>query len=289
MSEHSVHHARWTRLTTDELYGIVVLRNRVFALEQRVTAEDFDGRDREPDTEHWWFGTDTDAVGYLRLIRPAADEVHPAGRGAAGVGDRPGRHRPRSTADRAIAGRLVAAVLDGHGHDPFVLHAQEYVAALYERYGFVRFGEPYDEAGIRHVGMHRARALMDTRARYAAYADRIAGRLAVVRRLGTVARRPASSRSSPRSPSSSGSRNCSSRSRGGWARTRRTRVRCARSDWRPAPPWSRPSPPPRCRPTTRGGSVPSSRCSRRSPSGPRGRSAWSTPVPPRGCARSRTG
>ncbi|WNY32768.1 hypothetical protein Q9Q99_10405 [Curtobacterium flaccumfaciens] len=35
MSEHSVHHARWTRLTTDALYGIVVLRNRVFALEQR--------------------------------------------------------------------------------------------------------------------------------------------------------------------------------------------------------------------------------------------------------------
>lgn len=154
MSEHSVHHARWTRLTTDELYGIVVLRNRVFALEQRVTAEDFDGRDREPDTEHWWFGTDTDAVGYLRLIRPAADEVHPDGAAPPAwvigrVATDP-EHR-----GQGIAGRLVAAVLDEHGHDPFVLHAQEYVAALYERYGFVRFGEPYDEAGIRHVGMHR--------------------------------------------------------------------------------------------------------------------------------------
>ena len=56
---------------------------------------------------------------------------------------------------QGIAGRLVAAVLDEHGQDPFVLHAQEYVAALYERYGFVRFGDPYDDAGIRHVGMHR--------------------------------------------------------------------------------------------------------------------------------------
>jgi len=154
MSEHSVHHARWTRLTTDELYGIVVLRNRVFALEQRVEAEDFDGRDREPDTEHWWFGTDTRVVGYLRLIRPAADEAHPLAAAAPAwvigrVATDP-EHR-----GNGIAGRLVAAVLHAHGHDPFVLHAQEYVAALYERHGFVRFGVPYDEAGIRHVGMYR--------------------------------------------------------------------------------------------------------------------------------------
>ncbi|OIH97463.1 MULTISPECIES: GNAT family N-acetyltransferase [unclassified Curtobacterium] len=154
MSEHSVRRARWTRLTTDELYGIVVLRNRVFALEQRVTAEDFDGRDREPDTEHWWFGTDTEAVGYLRLIRPAADEVHPPGTTPPAwvIG------RVATSPDhrgRGIAGRLVAAVLAEHEGDPVVLHAQEYVAALYERHGFVRFGEPYDEAGIRHVGMHR--------------------------------------------------------------------------------------------------------------------------------------
>ena len=47
-------------------------------------------------------------------------------------------------------------MLGEHGHEPVVLHAQEYVAALYERHGFVRFDEPYVEAGIRHVGMYRA-------------------------------------------------------------------------------------------------------------------------------------
>lgn len=154
MSEHSVHRARWDRLTTDELYGIVVLRNRVFALEQRVTAEDFDGRDRHADTEHWWFGTDAEAVGYLRLVRPAPDEPHPSGATPPAwvigrVATDP-RHR-----GRGIAGRLVTAVLAEHGHEPFVLHAQEYVAGLYEQHGFVRFGEPYVEAGIPHVGMHR--------------------------------------------------------------------------------------------------------------------------------------
>ncbi|MBT2501786.1 GNAT family N-acetyltransferase [Curtobacterium sp. ISL-83] len=154
MSEHSVHRARWDRLTTDELYGIVRLRNRVFALEQRVTAEDFDGRDRDPDTEHWWFGTDADPVGYLRLLRPGAAEVHPAD--SAGPSWVIGRvatdpdHRGNGIADG-----LVAAVLAEHGHEPIVLHAQEYVAGLYERHGFVRFGAPYVEAGIRHVGMYR--------------------------------------------------------------------------------------------------------------------------------------
>ncbi len=147
-------HARWDRLTTDELYGIVRLRNRVFALEQRVSDEDFDGRDREPDTEHWWFGADDETVGYLRLIRPAAGEVHPEGTAPPSwVIGRVATHPEHR--GRGIAGRLVAAVLDRHGHEPFVLHAQEYVAALYERHGFVRFGEPYVEAGIRHVGMHR--------------------------------------------------------------------------------------------------------------------------------------
>ncbi|MDT0211622.1 GNAT family N-acetyltransferase [Curtobacterium sp. BRD11] len=154
MSEHSVRHARWTRLTTDELYGIVRLRNRVFALEQRVTADDFDGRDREPDTEHWWFGAEGDPVGYLRLVRPAPDEDHPAAsEPPAWVIGRVATHPDHR--GQGIAGRLVAGVLEAHGHEPFVLHAQEYVASLYERHGFVRFGAPYDEAGIRHVGMHR--------------------------------------------------------------------------------------------------------------------------------------
>ncbi|MGU3411756.1 GNAT family N-acetyltransferase [Microbacterium sp. M1A1_1b] len=154
MSRHSVHRARWTRLTTDELYGIVRLRNRVFALEQRVTDEDFDGRDREPETEHWWFGTDDAAVGYLRLIRPAPAETHPADSAPpAWVIGRVATHpEHRGT---GIAGGLVAAVLQEHGDEPVVLHAQQYVAALYERHGFVRFGDPYVEAGITHVGMYR--------------------------------------------------------------------------------------------------------------------------------------
>ncbi|PZE27174.1 MULTISPECIES: GNAT family N-acetyltransferase [unclassified Curtobacterium] len=161
MTEHSVHRGRWDALTTDDLYAVVRLRNRVFALEQRVTAEDFDGRDREPETEHWWIpGEDGVARAYLRCIRPAADEVQPAvdlpatrviGRVATAV-----EHR-----GQGLARRLVDAVLAAHPDEAFLLHAQEYVAGLYAAAGFVPFGEPYVEAGIRHVGMYRAAAVGD--------------------------------------------------------------------------------------------------------------------------------
>lgn len=36
------------------------------------------------------------------------------------------------------------------------LHAQAYAKALYEKFGFAVFGEPFDEAGIPHVRMYRA-------------------------------------------------------------------------------------------------------------------------------------
>ncbi|WP_217999721.1 GNAT family N-acetyltransferase [Curtobacterium ammoniigenes] len=148
--------ARWVELTTDELYEIVRLRNRVFALEQRVEAEDFDGRDRADETEHWWMPDEDGGVrAYLRLLRPAPDEVHP-----------PDALPPRwvigrVATDPAFRGRglahgLVTAVLGRHGSEPMVLHAQEYVAGLYAASGFVPFGESYDEAGIRHRGMYRA-------------------------------------------------------------------------------------------------------------------------------------
>jgi ElaA protein len=153
-----VRRARWPELGLDDLYGIVRLRNRVFALEQRVTAEDFDGRDREPDTEHWWIagvGPGASAASYLRLIRPAADEVQPDGvepaRWVVGRVATVPEHR-----GQGFAHRLVRAVLDQHGTEPVLLHAQEYVAGLYAKSGFEVFGSPYVEAGIRHVGMYRA-------------------------------------------------------------------------------------------------------------------------------------
>lgn len=41
------------------------------------------------------------------------------------------------------------------GHDELNLHAQWPVVPFYERLGYVGHGEPFDEAGIRHLAMVR--------------------------------------------------------------------------------------------------------------------------------------
>lgn len=149
----------WSDLTTDQFFEIVHLRYAVYALEQRVDAEDFDEVDRAPATEHWWIIEDdaSHLSAYLRLLTPPADEPYPAGQVPAtwAVGRMVVRQDMRR---RGLAQELLAAALDAHQDDTFVLHAQEYTKSLYEKLGFEVFGAPFDEAGIPHVRMYRKAA-----------------------------------------------------------------------------------------------------------------------------------
>ncbi len=45
------------------------------------------------------------------------------------------------------------------GYEALVLHAQAYLKEFYERLGFVRIGDVFDEAGIPHVKMVSTEAL----------------------------------------------------------------------------------------------------------------------------------
>ncbi|WP_341728180.1 GNAT family N-acetyltransferase [Brooklawnia sp.] len=151
-----LHRASWSELSLDEFYEIARLRYAVFALEQRVDDEDLDGRDDLPDTEHWWFSKpDTAVVCYLRVLRPADDEKQPVGVPAAAwvIGRMATAQHARG---QGLAHDLLEAVLMRRPEQPFLLHAQLHARGLYERLGFVPFGEVYDEAGIQHIGMYRA-------------------------------------------------------------------------------------------------------------------------------------
>ena len=55
-----------------------------------------------------------------------------------------------------LAQKLLDEVIARHGGESMLLHAQEYVAPLYARNGFVAFGEVYQEAGLPHLSMYRA-------------------------------------------------------------------------------------------------------------------------------------
>lgn len=140
----------WVELTTAELYSFLKLRTDVFFVEQHIDEEELDNRDQEPTTEHYWLADDAgEAVAYLRVLV----DVEPTHRDAHKLIGRVvvrADHR-----GKGLAQQLVTCVLERHGGDAFVLHAQEYIAPLYAGFGFESFGEVYVEAGIPHISMYR--------------------------------------------------------------------------------------------------------------------------------------
>ena len=141
---------QWSELTNDELYAILKLRTDVFFLEQKIDETELDDRDREPETRHYWIADDRGTAAYLRTLLDPVAEYRDARRLISRVVVRPDRR------GEGLAQKLLDEVIARHANEPMLLHAQEYVAPLYARYGFEPFGEVYVEAGLSHLSMYRA-------------------------------------------------------------------------------------------------------------------------------------
>ncbi|MGV8970586.1 MAG: GNAT family N-acetyltransferase [Microbacteriaceae bacterium] len=140
----------WSSVTTEELYSLLKLRTDVFFVEQRIDEEELDNRDQEPTTEHFWIDDESGCAAYLRVLEDEVP-VHLSAQHLIG--------RVVVRADRrgeGLAAMLLAEAVARHGSRELVLHAQEYVAPLYAKFGFEVYGEPFIEAGIPHLMMHRA-------------------------------------------------------------------------------------------------------------------------------------
>lgn len=127
-------------LSLDELYQVMVLRNEVFVVGQKITAEaEVDGRD--PECHHALMWRKDELVGTARLFM---------------------KERPVQVGRVAIASRwqgeglgtaLMEAIgqfLDGRRAE---LHAQAHLERWYQRLGWRRVGERFLEAQIEHVRM----------------------------------------------------------------------------------------------------------------------------------------
>ena len=150
MPECSVVQKSWSELTLEELYSFVKLRTDVFFVEQRIDEEELDNRDQEPTTEHLWIADATGTAAYLRVLVDA-EAIHLDANLCLG--------RVVVRADRrgeGLAQVLVSRVMEQFGHESMLLHAQEYIAPLYAKFGFESFGESYIEAGLPHISMYRA-------------------------------------------------------------------------------------------------------------------------------------
>lgn len=138
----------WEELSKDEFFEIAQLRCQVFFVEQRVDVQDFDDADRAATTIHYFLRDETGVYAYLRTLI-----LDPSEFGAErAIGRMAVRQDHRG---KGLATVLLKAALERWGSEPIILHAQEYVTALYAAVGFEIVGEPFDEAGIPHRSMLR--------------------------------------------------------------------------------------------------------------------------------------
>ncbi len=132
------------RLTAQDVYDIWRIRDAVFAVEQQCDEEDVDGRDLLPTMTHLWFADERGPTSYLRSF--VEDGERHVGRVCTRKDQR----------GLGLSGRLVTECSRLWGDDVIVLNAQAYLEDWYGRYGYVRSGDNFVEAGIDHVPMARA-------------------------------------------------------------------------------------------------------------------------------------
>lgn len=132
------------RIDPATLYRIARLRTEVFVYEQGIVCEpELDGRDLEPTTTLFWSELGGEVVATLRVL--ADGPVVHLGRVATA----------RSARGRGYAAELIEAVFEDFPQ-PIEISAQAHLEQWYGRFGFLRIGADYLEAGIDHVRMRRA-------------------------------------------------------------------------------------------------------------------------------------
>jgi predicted GNAT family N-acyltransferase len=130
---------------SDKMRDAFAVRYEVFVDEQGVPRE-LEADEFDPLATHLIASRDGRVVGTLRML-------------AHGDAAKIGRVAVRAAARRAgIGTRLMeraAALARERGFPEIVLHAQVAVAGFYRRLGYVEEGDPFDEAGIPHIGMRK--------------------------------------------------------------------------------------------------------------------------------------
>jgi ElaA protein len=138
----TLHHAPLARIDQPTLYRIMALRIAVFVHEQRIVDEvELDGADLLPTTELFWLQDDGGEVTATLRVLAYHNPVHI------------GRVATATTArGRGYAGQLLTAALQTYP-GAIEISAQAYLEQWYGRFGFVREGDNYQEAGIPHLRM----------------------------------------------------------------------------------------------------------------------------------------
>jgi ElaA protein len=139
------HWRRFDEFVCDELYAVLALRQSILVVEQSSPYPDLDFVDQVAD--HLLVTHDDALIGYARCHGPLP------GKACASFGRLTVAGQYRGI---GLGKELVSAILArlAKGSCPDVLiGAQLYLEEFYERFGFTRDGEPYDDVGVLHVNM----------------------------------------------------------------------------------------------------------------------------------------
>ncbi len=141
----------WPELSCDQLYEILIVRARVFVVEQSCPYLDADGLDRG--SWHLWSeapGGTGAVLAYLRVMPPGLKyELPSLGRIVTSPEAR------RSGLGRPLVAEGLRRIAEQHGDVAVQIGAQLYLEKFYGELGFVRSSPEYDEDGIPHIEMIR--------------------------------------------------------------------------------------------------------------------------------------
>lgn len=142
------HHQR--ELSKNDLYAALMLRTRVFVVEQRCAYQEVDGLDLLGDTRHLLGWQGEELVAYLRLLDPLLND------GEVVIGRVVIAETARGTGlGHALMEQALAVCAGQWPGVPVYMSAQAHLQGYYGRYGFSVVSEVYLEDDIPHIGMRR--------------------------------------------------------------------------------------------------------------------------------------
>lgn len=139
---------RFQDLSTEDLYRILALRERVFTIDQECHEPDFDFKDFQ--AIHVFAKKDFEVVAYARFFEPDEKNFIKFGRVVVSPDVRGQR------LGSVLVQQTLEAIETLHPGIPIKISAQSYILSLYKKYGFKVTSDEYMEAGILHREMIRA-------------------------------------------------------------------------------------------------------------------------------------
>lgn len=147
-ADYDIRFASFDDLSRDELYDLLKLRFDVFVLEQESIYPEIDGEDKAALHLIATLGEESRPVGTLRITGMGAGDASIfVGRVAVARAHRGTGLGARMIAEAMNELREAAASRDVR------LGAQLHLESFYQRFGFSRCSEIYDDGGIPHVKM----------------------------------------------------------------------------------------------------------------------------------------